>query len=451
MFPTTTLLVLSFLAAGRAQQAGTQLAEVHPTLTWETCTANGACTTNTGQVVLDANWRWLHQTSSTTNCYTGNDWDATLCPDPATCAANCALDGADYSGTYGVTATGNALRLEFLTAGSQPTLGSRLYLMASNTDYEIFKPLNMEFTFDVDVSALPCGLNGAVYFSEMSADGGLAAYSGNKAGAKYGTGYCDSQCPRDLKFVNGVANVKGWSATSASTGTGNFGSCCSEMDIWEANSVSAVYTPHPCTVVGQTECTGTACGTTNRYGSACDPDGCDFNSYRMGNTSFYGPGGTVDTTKRFTVVTQFITSDNTSAGTLTAIKCLYVQNGVVIQNSQSTISGVTGNDITTAFCDAQKTAFGDTNDFDTKGGLPVMSESLGRGAVLVLSVWNEPYEANMLWLDSDYPTTADPSTPGVARGTCHTTGSLPPIEPTGPPPSVIYSNIKFGPIGSTYA
>lgn len=37
----------------------------------------------------------------------------------------------------------------------------------------------------------------------MDADGGLSEYSGNKAGAKYGTGYCDSQCPRDLKFING--------------------------------------------------------------------------------------------------------------------------------------------------------------------------------------------------------------------------------------------------------
>jgi len=46
---------------------------------------------------------------------------------------------------------------------------------------------------DVDVSNLPCGLNGAVYFSEMEADGGAGKYPTNKAGAKYGTGYCDSQ------------------------------------------------------------------------------------------------------------------------------------------------------------------------------------------------------------------------------------------------------------------
>lgn len=37
----------------------------------------------------------------------------------------------------------------------------------------------------------------------MEQDGGLASYSGNNAGAKYGTGYCDSQCPRDIKFIAG--------------------------------------------------------------------------------------------------------------------------------------------------------------------------------------------------------------------------------------------------------
>jgi cellulose 1,4-beta-cellobiosidase len=73
----------------------------------------------------------------------------------------------------------------------------------STTQYQMFNLLNAEFTFDVDVSQLPCGLNGALYFSEMEADGGMAKNPGNKAGAKYGTGYCDAQCPRDLKFING--------------------------------------------------------------------------------------------------------------------------------------------------------------------------------------------------------------------------------------------------------
>lgn len=37
----------------------------------------------------------------------------------------------------------------------------------------------------------------------MPADGGLSEFTNNNAGAAYGTGYCDSQCPRDLKFIDG--------------------------------------------------------------------------------------------------------------------------------------------------------------------------------------------------------------------------------------------------------
>lgn len=74
----------------------------------------------------------------------------------------------------------------------------------STTEYQILKLLGQEFTFDVDVSNLPCGLNGALYFAQMDADGGMARWPGNKAGAKYGTGYCDAQCPQDIKFIDGV-------------------------------------------------------------------------------------------------------------------------------------------------------------------------------------------------------------------------------------------------------
>ena len=139
---------------------------------------------------------------SSTNCYTGNKWDTTLCPDDDTCTKNCAVDGADYTATYGATASGSSLKLDFVTnGGSSPNIGSRFYLMSDDSTYEMFNMLNQEFTFDVDVSNLPCGLNGALYMVNMPADGGLS--DTNKAGAAYGTGYCDSQCPRDLKFIGG--------------------------------------------------------------------------------------------------------------------------------------------------------------------------------------------------------------------------------------------------------
>ena len=90
-----------------------------------------------------------------------------------------------------------------MTFVQDSNVGTRLYLMEDDSTYQMFNLTNSEFTFDVDVSELPCGLNGALYFSAMDADGGMSQYDGNKAGAKYGTGYCDSQCPRDMKFING--------------------------------------------------------------------------------------------------------------------------------------------------------------------------------------------------------------------------------------------------------
>jgi cellulose 1,4-beta-cellobiosidase len=120
----------------------------------------------------------------------------------------------------------------------------------------------------------------------------------------------------------------------------------------------------------------------------------------MGDKSFYGTGATIDTSKPFTVVTQFLTKDGTTTGTLSEIKRFYVQNGKTYANSQSTISGVSGNSITDSFCAAQKTTFGDQNLFATKGGLATMGAALAKGMVLVMSIWDD-HTAQMLWLDSN--------------------------------------------------
>ncbi|KAF1993048.1 glycoside hydrolase family 7 protein [Amniculicola lignicola CBS 123094] len=452
MYKALALSSLSLFGAARAQQVGKEQTETHPKMTWSTCTGKGgnSCTSKSGSVTIDANWRWTHVTTGYTNCYDGNAWNATACPDGATCAKNCAIDGADYSGTYGITTSGNALTLKFVTKGSFSTnIGSRTYLMESDTKYQMFNLIGKEFTVDVDVSKLPCGLNGALYFVEMAADGGMNK-GNNKAGAKYGTGYCDSQCPHDIKFINGEANVEGWAPADndKNAGKGKYGACCAEMDIWEANSISTAYTPHPCKQLGFVKCSGNDCGDDdNRYGGVCDKDGCDFNSYRMGVQDFYGPGMTLDTNKKMTVVTQFVGSGSG----LTDIKRYYAQGGKVFANSDSAIAGVTGNSITDSWCAAQKSAFGDTSSFATAGGLNQMGASLAKGHVLVMSIWDD-HAVNMLWLDSTYPTDKDPSVPGVARGSCPTDSGRPEIvEAESPGATVIYSNIKFGPIGSTFA
>jgi cellulose 1,4-beta-cellobiosidase len=107
----------------------------------------------------------------------------------------------------------------------------------------------------------------------------------------------------------------------------------------------------------------------------------------MGNHSFYGPGEIIDTRHPFTVVTQFITDDGTSSGTLTEIKRFYVQDGKVIPQSNSDVPGVTGDSISDGFCAAQKTAFDNANTFASHGGMANMGAAMQEGMVLVFSLW----------------------------------------------------------------
>lgn len=271
----------------------------------------------------------------------------------------------------------------------------------------------------------------------------MRKYPGNMAGAKYGTGYCDAQCPHDIKFINGEANSEGWK-----NGEGKYGSCCSEMDIWEANSMSTAYTSHVCTVKGQTRCEGSDCTGTG----FCDEGGCDFNSYRLGDKTFYGPSSSfaVDTTKPITVVTQFITTDGTDKGDLSEIRRLWVQNGKLIQSRNVTVGGKVFTSITDDFCDAKSKEFKENNDYGQRGGHKAMGESLDRGVVLVMSIWDD-HAAYMLWLDSQYPVDAPPSSPGVSRGSCPTTSGKPEeVESKYRDASVTFSNIKYGELDSTY-
>ncbi|KAJ8489962.1 hypothetical protein ONZ45_g13373 [Pleurotus djamor] len=454
MFRKSALIAFTFAAAVLGQQIGTLTAENHPPISIQQCTASG-CTTQQKSVVLDSNWRWTHATSGATNCYTGNTWDTSLCPNPTTCANNCAIDGADYSGTYGITTSGNSLTLRFVTNGPySKNIGSRVYLLDDQDNYLMFSLLNKEFTFDVDMSNLPCGLNGALYFSEMDRDGGKGRFSGNKAGARYGTGYCDAQCPHDIKWINGEANVLDWavSATDENAGTGRYGSCCPEMDIWEANSEATAYTPHVCRDFGQYRCSGNECGDgANRYGGVCDKDGCDFNSYRMGDHNFIGRGKTVDTTQKMTVVTQFITHNGQDNGHLVEIRRKYVQGGVVYENSYSTFTELSSfNSISDDLCVAQKDLFGDNHYYNLNGGTEKMGQSIDNGMVLIMSLWSD-HAAHMLWLDSDYPLDKSTALPGVSRGACPTTSGNPDdVVRDHANASVTFSNIKYGTLGSTF-
>lgn len=109
------------------------------------------------------------------------------------------------------------------------------------------------------------------------------------------------------------------------------------MDILEANSQAHVYTGHPC------------------KGDNCDRAGCGYNPYAAGQRNFYGPGNTADTSKPFTVVTQFVAS----GGRLTQMTRKYIQNGRTV-NSPGSI-----------------TQYGSKSG---TGGLTGMGAALGRGS-----------------------------------------------------------------------
>jgi cellulose 1,4-beta-cellobiosidase len=201
------ITALSLLGTVAAQQAGTRTPERHPSLSIKRCTRSGSsktCTNVGAQIVLDSNWRWAHSTTGTDNCYWGDTWNSNVCPNGKTCAANCAVDGIDnYASNYGVSTAGDALSLRYLT---KDNTGSRVYLLANDDKYFMFKLKNQEFAFDVDLSTVGCGLNAALYLAGMEEDGGKAKHPGNKAGAKYGTGYCDAQCPHE-RFINGEVRL----------------------------------------------------------------------------------------------------------------------------------------------------------------------------------------------------------------------------------------------------
>ncbi|RYO81703.1 hypothetical protein DL766_006746 [Monosporascus sp. MC13-8B] len=440
-----TLIAAGLMGLAAAQQAGKQQTETHPKLTWKRCTGKGNCQTTNGEVAIDSNWRWLHSVDGTENCYDGNEW-TNVCKTGDDCAQKCALEGADYRATYGASTSGDALTLKFVTKHQYGTnIGSRLYLMNGASKYQMFTLMNNELAFDVDLSTVECGINSALYFVAMEEDGGMASYPSNKAGAKYGTGYCDAQCARDLKFVGGKGNIEGWkpSENDPNAGVGSLGGCCAEIDVWESNSHSFALTPHPCTENEYHVCKDKTCGGTyseDRFAGKCDANGCDYNPYRMGNTNFYGKGKTVDTSKKFTVVTRFERDKLTQ---------FFVQNGKKIEIPGPTYSGLPASSaITPEFCKNQFKVFNDRDRFSECGGFPQVNRALQIPMVLVMSIWDDHY-ANMLWLDSIYPP-EKAGQPGAARGDCPQNSGVPSeVEATYPNAQVIWSNIRFGPVGST--
>ena len=154
-------LLLSYSYQVSAQKAG-MTQDDHPTITLKECTLSGGCSESQAKLTLDANWRWIHRDQ--VNCYTDNLWDNSICNDPKACAKQCAVEGVSadkYRSTYGIEQIAGGVKVNFVTEHQYGTnVGSRLYVLDGDENkYKLFYLKNREFSFDVDVSNLECGIN----------------------------------------------------------------------------------------------------------------------------------------------------------------------------------------------------------------------------------------------------------------------------------------------------
>ncbi|KAG7286752.1 Endoglucanase EG-1 [Staphylotrichum longicolle] len=402
------------LSVANGQKPG-EAKEVHPKVTTYRCSKRGGCKASTNYVVLDSLAHPVHQVGSSLNCGDwGNKPNATACPDKESCAKNCIMEGIpDYS-QYGVTTKGSSLRLQQLLDGK--LVSPRVYLLDKTENrYEMLHLTGNEFTFDVDATKLPCGMNSALYLSEMHPTGARSKL--NPGGAYYGTGYCDAQC-FVTPFINGIGNIEGR------------GSCCNEMDIWEANSRASHVAPHTCNKPGLYLCEGDEC---SKDAGVCDKNGCAWNPYRVNVTDYYGNSNKfkVDTSRPFTVVTQFPANRKNK---LEKIHRLYVQDGKVIESYTVDAPGLPKTDsLTDEFCKATG-----ASKYLELGGTEGMGDALSRGMVLAMSIWWDE-GGNMNWLDA------------AEAGPCNLTEGNPAnITKVEPNPEVTYKNLRWGEIGSTY-
>lgn len=454
------LAVTLRVPGGEALLAGSQTHEALPPLAFKNCVSvagRPGCVDEPLRVTLDSQYRWVHEAKegSYTNCFVGTDFNKAVCPNASACAQQCAIDGVSlqqYTEKYGVGFIERGVELRFGTPveGGGMNFGSRVLVTTPDGQYKVFRLKNREFTFDVDLSSTPCGLNAAVYFVGMDPSGDAGADQAG-AGSKYGLGYCDAQCPRNLKWLGGEANMD-WDVVAQQ---GRRGNCCPEFDILEANRNASAFTLHPCETLGPERCVGDACGST------CDGIGCQFHAYSLGAHDYFGPKLDVDTTQPMTVVTQFITNDGSDHGDLSEIKRFYLQNGKVILNPDAVVPDfpdMQGRSIKEGMCASQhgaQLAAGlnmDQRHYAPKMGeyMKKMGEAMDHGMSLVLSLWDSPSD-NMAWLDSPTGFGQAPerhsSNKLHMKGPCF--GEPLNVRKDHAGATVRYSNFRFGELGTT--
>jgi hypothetical protein len=259
-------------------------------------------------------------------------------------------------------------------SGGQVTagMGPRFYLAGSCATsfspsvFSLVKLLGESISFTVDLNKVGCGQNAAFYLVGMPA--GSAGSNGDY--------YCDANCVG--------------------------GSCCTEMDLMEANRHALQITPHRCT------------GAT----SGCDGGGCAVNSQSISNG--YGPSSsyTINTQNPFNVEISFITS----GGQLSQITSVISQgsNSITLTHSNSNCAS---------------------------GYLAGMTTAFETGLVPVWSFWS----GSMSWLDSPACSSdsSDVSSPSFVFSNLVIGGTVTSYNPPPPPPPAAPGTIACGSSGCT--
>ena len=361
-----------------------------PQLVVSKCVYGGGCTSQTNSVVLDWGSHWIH-TRNYQDCKLDGFPDKNLCPDAATCSQNCVITPANYA-NQGIYTNAETLTLyQFRQDPSMASVSPRVYLLGPDGNYDTPSLLNKEYSFIVDLSNTPCGQNAAMYLTQMDKTGYRSAT--NQGASQFGAGYCD-----------GAGFTQGWNKGLPNNSKAR--SWCQEMDLLEGNYNVTTMAPHPC------------------IGESCQQYGCGWNPYSQGNRNFWP--GAVNTKKPITVITQFITNDGTSTGTLSKIVRKYVQDGFMIASSTSG-----GDVITDAWCNTH-------GGSASTGGLAALGQGLASGMAQIFSLWNAGDAMDWLDAGSNGPCKAGLYTPAY-------------LQANYPGARVVYSGIRYGDIGSTYA
>jgi len=341
-----------------------------------------------------------------------------------------ALDVGSANTSKGISVDGDVLTLTY----GKGVGGPRVYMIEEEgvNKNTMFSLVNQEFTFDVDLSEMPCGYNAALYFVGMSE---------NEGQAEDGTSYCDAQA---------VA-----------------GTFCSEMDIMEANTVAQQVTTHACIDAcgSWTEGVDACKGTQGQQKTVCDQNGCGLNPFRYGpgtswntetnNAKWFGPSNKydLDSSEKFTVVTQF----KADSSGLTNITRFYMQNGKRIDLPTLYVLKPTDGQHMQGFVDPSITEDFCTDIYDKWNGdasltpLAQIGKNMEKGMVLAMSAWysQETYQGGrpadgqsqtgMSWLDG----INEWGGKSIKSGPCDSTTT------EGDGHYAKFSNIRIGDIGTT--